>query len=270
MRIVVLSPSIYSETACAATALLSERGFVPVGALCVRSWDRGTLVRKVAQWGFRDALNYARNKIGPSSHSELRNPYLAELLPEKCAKARNLREVATMYKLPCSTCGNQNSEGSAAKLKSWSPDVIVFTGGNILRRSVLEIPRLGVLNMHLGPLPEVRGMSSPEWSLLKGVPPGITIHFMDAGIDTGPVLRRRELPAGNPCETLADLRNRLVAFGVEQMAEVIADLDREAISAQPQAEVNEDHQYFVIHDRLRGVAAARLKVKSPAPVSTHA
>ncbi len=51
------------------------------------------------------------------------------------------------------------------------------------------MPRLGILNVHLGLLPEVRGMSSPEWSLLQGVPLGITFHYMDAGIDTGPVLQ---------------------------------------------------------------------------------
>lgn len=270
MRIVVLSPSIYSETACAAATLISERGFMPIAALSLRSWNRSTLVRKVAQWGLRGVLRYARSKIGPGATAELRNPYLAEVLPAKAAKARNLREVASMYKFPCATCADQNSDESVAKLKSWAPDVIVFTGGNILRHRVLEVPRLGVLNVHLGLLPEVRGMSSPEWSLLKGIPPGITIHFVDAGIDTGPVFLRRSLPLSSPCDSLADLRNRLVAFGVEQLVGLISDLERGVISPQPQAETNNDHQYFVIHDRLRDVAASRLQANTRANISSHA
>ena len=56
-------------------------------------------------------------------------------------------------------------------------------------KALLDVPRLGVLNIHLGLLPEIRGMSSPEWSLLNRVPVGITIHYMDAGIDTGRFFR---------------------------------------------------------------------------------
>jgi methionyl-tRNA formyltransferase len=85
-----------------------------------------------------------------------------------------------------------------------------------LRKQLLEVPRLGVLNAHLGLLPEIRGMSSPEWSLLQHIPVGVTIHFMDTGIDTGPILQRYEFPHAPQCESLSDLRNRLIAFGIEK------------------------------------------------------
>ena len=107
-------------------------------------------------------------------------------------------------------------------------------------------------------LPEVRGMSSPEWSLLNHVPVGVTIHYVDAGIDTGPVLRRCELPDAARCESLSDLRNRLIAFGVEKAAEVVAGLDRETIAATPQSDLDEDHQFFVMHEWLQARAAETL------------
>jgi methionyl-tRNA formyltransferase len=123
----------------------------------------------------------------------------------------------------------------------------------------LKIPRLGILNSHLALLPEIRGMSSPEWSLLCGVPLGITIHLMDSGIDTGPILLRRELAGVDDCDSLTDLRNRMIAEGIELIAEAVTGLDRGMFSAVPQAERETDRQFFVMHERLKAVATHRLK-----------
>jgi methionyl-tRNA formyltransferase len=131
------------------------------------------------------------------------------------------------------------------------------------------VPHLGVLNVHLGLLPEVRGMSSPEWSLIKHIPVGVTIHYVDAGIDTGPILQRCEYPGTAQCNSLSDLRNRLIAFGIEKAGEVVASLDRDAISATPQSEIDKDHQCFVMHQWLQAQAAARLtNSRRPSVVGT--
>jgi methionyl-tRNA formyltransferase len=174
--------------------------------------------------------------------------------------------VARTYGFPIATCSDQNSPRAVAQLKQWSPDLAIFTGGNILRDQVLNVPRLGVLNSHLAPLPEIRGMSSPEWSLLCGVPLGITIHFMDSGVDTGPILLRREFAGAEGCDSLADLRNKMIAEGVELIAEAVAGLDRGAISAVAQPDREKDRQFFVMHEQLRAVAARRLKKGQTNPV----
>jgi methionyl-tRNA formyltransferase len=166
--------------------------------------------------------------------------------------------VAAFYGFPIAVCNDQNAPDSLAQLKEWSPDLIIFTGGNIVRKQLLDVPRLGLLNVHLGLLPEIRGMSSPEWSLLKHVPVGVTVHYMDAGIDTGPILLRSEFPEAAECHSFSDLRNRLIAFGVEKAGEVVAGLDRGTISATPQSELEEDHQFFVMHDWLQARAAEGL------------
>ena len=176
-------------------------------------------------------------------------------------------EVAAVYGFPVAVCDDQNSSDSIARLKEWAPDLIIFSGGNILRQQMLATPRLGVLNVHLGLLPEIRGMSSPEWSLLQGVPVGITIHYMDAGIDTGPILRRYEIPNAAQSRSLADLRNRLIAFGVEKTGGVVEEMIRGTISAAPQSEFEKDNQFFVMHEWLQARAAARLSDRAaPAAV----
>ncbi len=259
MRIVILSSSLYSETAGAMAAHLAQVGYVPAGVLALRTLHRGTILRKVAQWGPRRAAAYARTKLlqprGEPGQSQLQNPYLSPLMQHNGKLFRSLREVADLHRIPVAVCNDQNAPNSLAVLKQWSPDLLIYAGGNILRKPLLEIPRLGVLNAHLGLLPEVRGMSSPEWSLLQNISPGITIHYMDAGIDTGPILQRCELPDAARCQSLADLRHRLIAFGVEKMADVVAALDRGAISAKPQSELEKDNQFFVMHEWLQARAA---------------
>lgn len=273
MRIVVLCSSVYSETACAMAVRMARLGHVPVGALALRTLNSGTLLRKLGQWGTRDVLQYARVKLIPRRRDQPApavNPYLQPLLKHDKGMFNNLREVAAFYGFPVAVCNDQNAPASIAQLREWSPDLIIFAGGNILRKQLLELPRLGVLNAHLGLLPEVRGMSTPEWSLLQRVPVGVSIHYVDAGIDTGPILLRCEYPDAARCESLSDLRHRLIAFGVEKTAEVIAGLDRGTISATPQPNLDADRQFFVMHDWLQARAAERLTRGRSAAVAGRA
>lgn len=242
-------------------AHLAESGCAPCGAIALPTLDRRTLLRKLNQWGPRKATIYARSKLLPGSNQSqppVNNPYLRSFLNKGNAIFRSLREVAGVCKFPVVVCKNQNAPESISRLREWSPDLIIFTGGNILRQPLLDVPRLGVLNVHLGLLPEIRGMSSPEWSLLRNVPLGITIHYIDRGIDTGPILQRFELADASRYESLDDLRNRLVALGVEKTAQVVRSLDHRGIVARSQSDLNHDDQYFVMHEYLTALAAERL------------
>ena len=262
MRVVILCSSPYSETGCAVAARLAQVGYSPVGALTLPSWDRRTLLRKVGQWGLRDSIHYAVAKLAPGKaayRKQVLNPYLERALRHGDGVFGSLRDVGRAHGFPVVTCSDQNSARAIAQLEQWSPDLAIFAGGSILQDEVLKIPRLGVLNSHLALLPEIRGMSSPEWSLLCGVPLGITIHFMDTGLDTGPILLRSEFAGADECDSLTDLRNRIIAEGMELLAEAVAGLDRGTLSAVPQAEREGDRQFFVMHERLKAVATRRLK-----------
>jgi len=261
MRVVVLCSSVYSETACAMAVRLAEMGYVPTGILSLSTLNRGTLLRKLGQWGIRDVARYARTKLfaeRSDGTAHVHNPELQSFLKRGNTTFRSMHDVAAFYGFPVVVRSDQNSAASISQLKRWSPDAIVFTGGNILRKELLQVPRIGVLNAHLGLLPEIRGMSSPEWSLLKRVPVGVTIHYMDEGIDTGPVLQRYEFHDLAPCASLSDLRNQLIAFGVEKIGEVVAALDRGTIVSRPQSDLDKDNQFFVMHEWLQARASELL------------
>jgi len=263
MRVVVLCSSPYSETGCAMAARLAQTGRVPVGAISLPAFDRTTLLRKFAQWGGRDSARFAWSKLAPRRNKTtgVRNPYLGDALQHSGKTLRSLQEIGRTYGVPIMISANQNSSLAIERLRQWSPDVVVFTGGNILRKPLLAVPRFGVINSHLGLLPEIRGMSSPEWSLLEGVPLGVTIHLMDAGIDTGGTLLKREFRELDGCDSFIDLRNRMIAFGMEMVLETVAGLEAGTIAPHPQADQEKDHQFFVMHDWLKSQAAVRLGVR---------
>ncbi len=106
------------------------------------------------------------------------------------------------------------ARGAAQQLAAWKPDVLVVVAyGLILPKAVLEIPRLGCVNVHASLLPRWRGAAPVERALLAGdETTGVTIMLMDAGLDTGPILLQRAV-AIEPHDTGASLRARLAARG---------------------------------------------------------
>ena len=72
-----------------------------------------------------------------------------------------------------------------ARLRELQLDIGLHKSGNIYRAGTIACFRLGILNAHIGLLPKYRGRSVMEWSLVQGEPTGISVFFLDEGIDTG-------------------------------------------------------------------------------------
>jgi folate-dependent phosphoribosylglycinamide formyltransferase PurN len=85
-----------------------------------------------------------------------------------------------------------NSDECIAQLKALAPDLIVIQGTRILSRRLLESAGCGFLNMHAGITPGFRGCHGAYWALATGRPDlaGVTIHWVDPGIDTGRVVKQ--------------------------------------------------------------------------------
>ena len=149
-----------------------------------------------------------------------------------------------------------NGPDALRVLRAAAPDVVVYTGGGIVRDELLSIPTVGVLNAHMGLLPGYRGMNALEWSLLYGDPLGITIHFIDSGIDTGEILLRREIQP-DPTDTVKSLRAAATRESADALAEAVRRLREGSEERTPQT--GDGKQYFVMHARLKAVAEARLQ-----------
>src|SRR5512133_1632744 len=103
-----------------------------------------------------------------------------------------------------------------AKLQAWEPDLIVVTAfGQILRKSVLELPRYGCINVHASLLPRWRGAAPIQAAILHGDPgTGATIMIMAPGVDTGPMLTQQALEI-LPEDTAGSLGERLSQAGAD-------------------------------------------------------
>lgn len=111
------------------------------------------------------------------------------------------------------------------RLREVQPDVMVVAAyGLILPRSVLEIPRLGCLNIHASLLPRWRGAAPIQRAILAAdASTGICIMQMDEGLDTGPVLLRKTLPIGAR-DTTGSLTEKLAILGAESITETLGNL----------------------------------------------
>jgi methionyl-tRNA formyltransferase len=114
------------------------------------------------------------------------------------------------------------SQEAVAGLRSHDPDLLVVVAyGLILPQPILDVPRLGCLNIHASLLPRWRGAAPIQRAILAGdTRTGVTIMKMDAGLDTGPMLLVRSLEVG-ASESAGSLHDRLAVLGAEAIVTAI-------------------------------------------------
>ncbi|WP_432240047.1 methionyl-tRNA formyltransferase [Herbaspirillum robiniae] len=124
-----------------------------------------------------------------------------------------------------------------ALLQSTPHDIMVVAAyGLILPRSVLDIPRLGCINIHGSLLPRWRGAAPIHRAIEAGdAETGITIMQMEEGLDTGPMMLIESLPIAGE-DTTGSLHDKLAALGGKMIVEAIARLEQGQLPAVPQPE----------------------------------
>ncbi len=134
------------------------------------------------------------------------------------------------------------SEDAQERIRELKPDaMIVVAYGQILPASLIGAPELGTLNVHASLLPRHRGPAPIEWAILNGDrETGVTIMQMDAGVDTGPILKQRQTPIAR-AETAPELEARLAALGGALLVETLAAVGQGAIEPTPQSSDGATH-----------------------------
>jgi methionyl-tRNA formyltransferase len=127
------------------------------------------------------------------------------------------------------------SESAQEFIGKIKPDAIVIIAyGQIIPASLLEIPRLGWINVHASLLPKYRGAAPIQWAIINGeTRTGVTSMRIDAGLDTGPMLEKTEVEIG-PDETAPELSRRLADVGAPLIVGTLGKLERGEIVPQRQ------------------------------------
>lgn len=128
--------------------------------------------------------------------------------------------------------------------------------GVIYRQSSISAFERGILNAHIGILPEFKGRSVMEWSLLAGAPTGVTTFFIDTGIDTGrDMIVKREVSVAGRGDILV-AKNHLFSLDWDNYREAV----RRLLDPAFQPEINEGgRRYYVMSNLLREVVTDLLK-----------
>ena len=133
-----------------------------------------------------------------------------------------VKECALNHGIPVFQPEKIKRPEEVAKLREYEADVFVVAAfGQILSQEILDMPRLGCLNVHASLLPKYRGASPIQRVILDGEEKtGITIMQMDAGIDTGDILWKKEI-AIEPTDNFETLHDKLAVLGGEAIVEAL-------------------------------------------------
>jgi methionyl-tRNA formyltransferase len=156
---------------------------------------------------------------------------------KKASQQFNVAGATAEYKLelPVLQPPRIKARESVDAIRALKPDLIVVMAyGQILPREVLEIPTIACLNLHASLLPRWRGAAPIQTAIAAGDrETGITVMYMDEGLDTGDILLQRKIEIA-PDETGASLHDKLAQIAQEALAEAILLLEEGKAPRLPQ------------------------------------
>jgi len=122
-----------------------------------------------------------------------------------------------------------------ADLKSLEPDLMITCAyGQILSQEILDIPKLGTINIHASLLPKYRGSSPIQWSVINGEKEtGITVMMTSLGVDEGDIILQEKLSI-LPDETAGELFDRLAVLGAETIVKAVSLFENNSVVLTPQ------------------------------------
>jgi methionyl-tRNA formyltransferase len=145
-----------------------------------------------------------------------------------------------------------------SQLQQLKLDVGLHKAGQIYPAETIACFRLGILNAHIGLLPKYRGRSVMEWSLLQGDPTGISVFFVDAGIDTGERIVLSETVDVSHCRTIAEAKQYLFECDAGVYRRALEKLQEDEKSFQTND--GSGKRYYVMSKLFEDVARQNLAI----------
>lgn len=146
-----------------------------------------------------------------------------------------VKKVALAAKLPVFQPTTFRDDAVVDELRALQPDVIaVVAYGKILPQRVLDIPRLGCVNIHASILPELRGSGPVQWAILNGKDEtGVTAMYMAAEMDAGDIIEIRKTPIES-YENAQSLLDRLAGIGGGLLCDTLRSVEAGTVKRTPQ------------------------------------
>jgi len=150
-----------------------------------------------------------------------------------------------------------NSRKTEKRLKRLQPDLIILLGTGIIRKNILSIPNKGVIHIHHGNLPKIRGVGTIGWSILIENELFITAHFVDPGIDTGNIISKRKIEITSN-DDLVSLKKKCQLASPEFIHVIVNNIKQNSLSVREQKK-NDGKQYYKLHPYFMELANNKIK-----------
>jgi folate-dependent phosphoribosylglycinamide formyltransferase PurN len=257
--IVIFSPSRISLYTICVTELL-RRNNVNIRAIVVRKMinpnrffsefnrDGNRLIRKIWKKIFLRKTAYKNRDYET----------IVDLMKKERIVFSKVEDFHRKHDIPTIYCDDLNDTVVVETLQQIQPDMVVFTGGGLIRTDVLDNSGAGVLNCHMGVLPRYRGMDVVEWAILEDAfdQVGMTVHFMDKGVDTGDIIQIKHIKI-KPGESMKQLRERFEPVMCRQLVKACTGYLNGELKRRAQ-KIEEGKQYFIMHSQLKRLAEDKL------------
>lgn len=152
------------------------------------------------------------------------------------------QQLAQHYGISVQLMGNVNASTTSDYIRSFQPDVILSCRYDyIFKTEVIQIPRIGILNVHPGALPAYRGVLAPFYALMNNEQRlGVTVHWIDEGIDTGNILKIEYLER-DPQKSVFDYYISLYTLGIHYVIDLLSILEQ---GQQPAGIIQKEGSYY--------------------------
>ena len=183
--------------------------------------------------------------------------------------ASPVKEVAAINGIPVFQPENFKSEEAVRQLRELEPDICaVVAYGQLLPKSVLDVPARGCINIHASVLPKYRGSAPYQWAVLDGLrETGVTAMYLCRKMDAGDIIDVSKTPIG-PDETAGELLGRLAVLGADLLSKTLSRFEAGEVAATPQNEAEVSYAPMLdksmcpidwnntaqrVHDHVRGL-----------------
>jgi methionyl-tRNA formyltransferase len=176
-----------------------------------------------------------KSKLSENARSYLKNDFY---------NPKKVNDIIADLQIKTHFVENHNDEQTENLLQQYNPDYIVLGNARILKSNIIQIPKKGILNAHPAILPKYQGLDCVGWSILNGDSVGATAHFIDEGIDSGPIILQETVDYSN-CRTLIEVRIMVMKICAKLLAKSILGLESGNLIPMKQ-NISSDHTYPVL------------------------
>lgn len=181
-----------------------------------------TVVFDVSPFGKRETMSEKAKKTYDIFGLPFFLRYGWKFITSKLDKRNSVRHVLQQHNIPLINLDEPvNKPASLEKIRAYKPDLLVSIAGNqIFKRPLLDLAPKGCINLHTALLPKYRGLMPSFWVLKNGEKyTGVSVFFVDEGIDSGPIIVQKKVEIGNRSQ--AELIEHTKQLGMDAILEAI-------------------------------------------------